>query len=151
MEQKPAFRGFRDRFLVLHQEFESLEQLNQLTHDWTENHYNNHLHSAIQMTPLQRFNLDHGRIEYLMQDDITVEIFFIQQDRKVSKVNVFSINSQKFECPVDLRGKTIQVRYDRHHRDRFIVYYNDKRMGQGIPLNLYINAQTRRQKQENNQ
>ena len=145
------FRGFRDRFLVLHQEFESLEQLNQLTHDWIENHYNNHLHSAIQMKPLQRFNLDHGRIEYLMPDDITEEVFFIEESRKVSKVNVFSINSQKFECPVDLRGKTIQVRYDRHHRDRFIVYYNDKRMGLATPLNLYINAQTPRQKQENNQ
>lgn len=139
------FRGFRDRFLVLHPEFESLEQLNQLTQDWIENHYNNHLHSAIQMTPLQRFNLDHDRIEYLMHDDITEEVFFIEQDRKVSKVNVFSINSQKFECPVDLRGKTIQVRFDRNRRDRFIVYFNDRRMGHAIPLNLYLNAQTPRQ------
>ena len=139
------FRGFRDRFLVLHPEFESLEQLNQLTQDWIENHYNHHLHSAIQMTPLQRFNLDHDRIEYLMQDEVTEEVFFIEDNRKVSKVNVFSINNQKLECPVDLRSKTIQVRYDRHRRDRFIVYFNDRRMGQAIPVNLYINAQTTRQ------
>ena len=32
-EQKPAFRGFRDRFLVQHLEFISLEQLNNLTID----------------------------------------------------------------------------------------------------------------------
>lgn len=139
------FRGFRDRFLVLHPEFESLEQLNQLTQDWIENHYNNHLHSAIQMAPLQRFNLDHSRIEYLMHDEVTEEVFFIEENRKVSKVNVFSINNQKLECPVDLRSKTIQVRYDRNRRDRFIVYFNDRRMGQAIPLNLYINAQTSRQ------
>jgi len=133
------FRGFRDRFLVMHPEFASLEQLNQLTHEWIENQYNNHLHSTIQMTPLQRFNLDHHRIEYLMPDDITEEIFFIEESRKVSKVNVFSINNQKLECPVDLRGKTIQVRYDRHSRERFIVYYNDRRMGQATRLNLYKN------------
>ena len=42
--------------------------------------------------------------------------------------NVFSINSQKYECPVDLRNKTIQVRYDRKKNNRFIVYFNDKRI-----------------------
>ncbi len=97
------------------------------------------------MTPLQRFNLDHDRIEYLVHDDTTEEVFFIEEDRKASKVNVFSINSQKFECPVDLRGKTIQVRFDRNRRDRFIVYFNDKRMGLAIPLDLYRNAQIPRQ------
>lgn len=97
------------------------------------------------MTPLQRFNLDHNRVTYLMHDDITEEVFFIEQSRKVSKVNVLSINNQKLECPVDLRGKTVQVRYDRHHCDRFIVYYNDKRMGQAVPVDLYINAHTSRQ------
>ncbi|MBK8974087.1 MAG: transposase family protein [Hahellaceae bacterium] len=34
------FRGFRDRFLVLHTRFDSLKQLNELTRDWVENHYN---------------------------------------------------------------------------------------------------------------
>ncbi|MCD9461319.1 hypothetical protein, partial [Marinibactrum halimedae] len=65
-------------------------------------------------------------------------------NRKVSNVNVFSINNHKFECPVDLRGKTIQVRFDRDQRHRFIVYFNDQRMGEAIPLNLYVNAQQKR-------
>ena len=54
--------------------------------------------------------------------------------------NVFSINSQKFECQVDLREKKVQVRYDRSKRDRFIVYFNDKRMGEATLLNLQYNA-----------
>lgn len=123
----------------------NIAQLNQLTQEWIEHHYNHHLHSAIQMTPLQRFNLDHDHITYLLRDDVTDEVFFIEQDRKVSKVNVFSIHNQQLECPVDLRGKTVQVRYDRHRRDRFIVYYRDKRMGEVLPLNLYFNARTSRQ------
>ena len=57
------FRGFRDRFLVMHPAFDSLEQLNQLTREWVENHYNSQRHSAIGMTPLDRFNLDHRRIQ----------------------------------------------------------------------------------------
>ncbi len=138
------FRGFRDRFLVLHTEFESLTQLNQLTSDWIENHYNTQPHSAIQMKPLDRFNLDHSRIQYLLNDEFTEEVFFVEVERKVSKVNVFSINNHKYECPVDLRCKTIQVRYDRQQRDRFIVYFKDQRMGEASPLNLYFNAQQAR-------
>jgi putative transposase len=139
------FRGFRDRFLVMHTEFLSLNQLNQLTHRWVEEEYNTKTHSGIQMVPLDRFNLDHRRIQYLSNDTFTEEVFFIEEDRKVSKVNVFSINNHKFESPVDLRGKTIQVRYDRTSRDRFIVYYKDQRMGDAVPLNLYLNAHIKRE------
>lgn len=135
------FRGFRDRFLVMHSAFDSLDQLNSLTHDWVENHYNNQPHSGIQMKPLDRFNLDYSRIHYLTHDEYTEEVFFIEEDRKVSSVNVFSIFNQKFECPVDLRNKTIQIRYDRTSRDRFIVYFKNQRMGDAQPLNLYLNAQ----------
>ncbi|WP_158583892.1 DDE-type integrase/transposase/recombinase [Salinibius halmophilus] len=137
------FRGFRDRFLVQHRTFESLDQLNQLTQQWIEQDYNRQPHSSIHMPPVDRFNLDINRIEYLVDDQYTAEVFFIEETRKVSKTNVFSINSQKFECPVDLRNQAIQVRYDRTRRDRFIVYFNDKRMGDAAPLNLTFNAQQR--------
>jgi transposase InsO family protein len=135
------FRGFRDRFLVENKDFSSLEQLNQLTHQWIEHDYNNQVHSAISMTPLDRFTLDHTRLTFLYDDDTTEEVFFIEESRKVSKTNVFSINSQKFECPVDLRGKSIGVRYNRSVRDKFIVYYRDNRMGQATLLDLHFNGQ----------
>ncbi|MET1257617.1 DDE-type integrase/transposase/recombinase, partial [Aliikangiella maris] len=139
------FRGFRDRFLVVHHSFNSLEQLNQMTQDWIENQYNNQPHHGIQMKPLDRFNLDHSRIQYLPDNEFTDEVFFVEQERKVSSVNVFSIHNQKFECPVDLRGKTIQVRYSRTGRDRYIVYFKNQRMGDASPLNLYFNAKQPRQ------
>ncbi|MEM7421697.1 MAG: DDE-type integrase/transposase/recombinase [Pseudomonadota bacterium] len=146
------FRGFRDRFLVTHTDFSSLEQLNELTQDWVENSYNTQPHKGIQMKPLDRFNLDASRIHFLGNDEFTEEVFFIEEDRKVSKVNVFSINNHQYECPVDLRNKTIQVRYDRGLRDRFIVYFKEKRMGEAAPLNLYFNAGQKRHdnKKENN-
>lgn len=138
------FRGFRDRFLVANPNFESLDELNTLTQDWIENSYNTQPHSGIQMIPLERFNLDHSRIHYLTDDEYTNEVFFIEEDRKVTKVNVFSINACKFECPVDLREKAIQVRYDRNRRDQFFVYFKGQRMGQATPLNQYFNAQQKR-------
>jgi len=137
------FRGFRDRFLVQHSDFESLDQLNALTWDWIENEYNTQHHTGIQMIPLDRFNLDHNRLHFLTEDEVTEEVFFVEETRKVSKTNVFSINSQKYECPVDLREKRIQVRYDRSRRDRFIVYFADKRMGEAALLDLHHNARQR--------
>ena len=137
------FRGFRDRFLTLHPSFASLDELNRLTHEWVEGEYNSRFHSGIQMAPIDRFNLDRSRVKFLSDDAFSAEVFFIEEDRRVSKTNVFSINSQRYECPVDLREKTIQVRYDRMRRDRFVVYFNGQRMGDATVLDLHANARSR--------
>ena len=134
------FRGFRDRFLTQHLTFSSLDDLNAKTQTWIEDQYNTQYHSGIQMKPIDRFNLDRERIQFLMDDEYSEEIFFIETQRKVSKTNVFSLHSQKFECPVDLREKTISVRYDRNRLHRFIVYFADKRMGEAARLNQIANS-----------
>ena len=137
------FRGFRDRFLTLHPSFSSLEELNRLTHQWVEQEYNAKPHSSLQMTPLDRFNLDRNRVKFLADDEISAEVFFVEETRRVSKTNVFCILSQRYECPVDLREKTIAVRFDRLRTDRFIVYFDGQRMGEATPLNLHANARLR--------
>jgi putative transposase len=142
------FRGFRDRFLTMHPTFASLEELNRLTHAWVEGEYNSKYHSGIQMIPLDRFNLDRNRVRFLTDDAYSAEVFFVEENRKVSKTNVFSINSQRYECPVDLREKSIQVRYDRQQRDRFVVYFDGKRMGDANVLDLHANARARQQNGE---
>lgn len=145
------FRGFRDRFLTQYTEFASLADLNEKTHAWIEDEYNTKHHTGIQMIPMDRFNLDHTHIQFLTDDEYTEEVFFIEVDRKVSKTNVFSINSQKYECPVDLRQKTVQVRYDRSRMDRFIVYFADKRMGEAQLLDLHFNANSMRKDKQHKQ
>jgi putative transposase len=143
------FRGFRDRFLTQHIEFKTLDELNEKTHQWIEHEYNSKPHGGIQMVPVDRFNLDLDRVEFLTDDQYSAELFYIEETRKVSKTNVFSINSRKFECPVDLPEQKIQVRYDRTHRDSFVVYFADKRMGEATLLNLHHNANEHRQHSEN--
>ena len=98
--------------------------------------------------PLDRFNLDRDRLQFLTDDETTAEVFFVEESRKVSKTNIFSINNCKYECPVDLREKSIQVRYDRTRRDQFIVYFYEQRMGQASLLDLHFNALQRRSNQE---
>lgn len=141
------FRGFRDRFLIQHLEFKTLEELNDKTYEWIENEYNSKHHSGIQMVPLDRFTLDHSRIHFLTDDEYTEEVFFVEEPRKVSKTNLFSINNQKYECPVDLREKKIQVRFDRTRRNKFIVYFKDKRMGEASVFDLHYYANQRKANQ----
>jgi putative transposase len=137
------FRGFRDRFLTLHASFASLEELNRLTHQWVEEEYNAKHHSGIGMAPIDRFNLDRNRVKFLADDAFSAEVFFVQEERRVSKTNVFSIASQRYECPVDLRQKVVQVRFDRMRADRFVVYFAGQRMGEATPLDLHANARLR--------
>ncbi len=143
------FRGFRDRFLTMHVEFTSLDELNEKTQIWIEEDYNHSHHAGIQMKPVDRFNLDFNRITFLTDDEYSEEIFFYEEDRSVGKTNLISINCEKYECPVDLRGKSVQVRFDRNRRDRFIVYFNDHRMGKATLVNLHQNARQTRKTKEN--
>jgi len=138
------FRGFRDRFLTKHPSFESLNELNEKTQRWIEEDYNARHHCGIGMIPLDRFNLDRHRIHFLTDDEYTEEVFFVEQERKVSKTNVFSIHASKYECPVDLRQKVVQVRFDRTRKNRYLVYFKGQRMGQAIPLDLHFNAHRNR-------
>ena len=103
------------------------------------------------MIPIDRFNLDLAQVKFLCDDEYSAEIFYVEETRKVSKTNVFSINSEKYECPVDLREKKIQVRFDRTRRDQFIVYFNDKRMGKASLLDVVHNAQQVRFNSSSNQ
>ena len=84
------FRGFRDRFLTLHTSFQSLEELNQLTHQWVEQEYNAKHHSGIGMSPIARFNIDRNLVKFLNDDAFSAEVFYVEEHRKVTKTNVFS-------------------------------------------------------------
>lgn len=134
------FRGFRDRFLVEHPRFNHLSELNTLAQQWIEHDYNQRLHSAIQMSPLDRFTLDASRLNFLVDDEFTQEVFFIEVTRKVTATNVFSLNKMRFEAPVDLRKQSVEVRYDRQYPNHVIVYYQGKRLGQATLLDVHHNA-----------
>lgn len=143
------FRGYRDRFLTMHLGFDSLEDLNKKTNDWIEKEYNSSYHSGIQMKPIDRFNIDRDRIKYIHDDEYTKEIFLFETKRKVDKTNVFSLLKLKYECPVDLRKKRVEIRYDRPACKTVIVYFNKKRMGKATLLNLHLNSDGIRKNRSN--
>ena len=147
------FRRVRDQFLVRKLDLSSLEVLNrQFTH-WVENDYNAVPHDAIGMKPIDRFGIDLARVRFLSPSEHNDELFYAEAARKVKKDNTFSFSGRRYETPVDLRDKEIQLRYDRHRSDNamspsaVVIYHKGQRMGAARLLDAVANGLRRRKEQ----
>jgi putative transposase len=144
------FRRVRDQFLVRKLDLSSLEKLNQQFTDWVESEYNGLDHDAISMKPIDRFGIDLPRIRFLSPSEHNDELFFAEATRKVKKDNTFSFSGKRYETPVDLRDREIQVRYDRHRQDTapIVIYYKGQRQGVARLLNAVANGLLRRREEQ---
>jgi putative transposase len=143
------FRRVRDQFLVRKLDLASLDILNrQFTH-WVEHDYNATAHDALGMKPIDRFGIDLARVRFLAPSEHNDELFFAEATRKVKKDNTFSFLGQRYETPVDLRDKEIQLRYDRHRTDTaaVVIYHKGQRMGAARLLDAVANGLARRKEQ----
>ena len=134
------FRTVREQFLCRQLDLSSLETLNRQFIHWVEEQYNAQKHSVLEMTPLDRFALDRGRVRYLPPNEANDEMFFVEEDRAVRADNTFSFKSIRFEAPRHLPDRTIQIRFERKRpTHRVIVFYKGERMGEAKPLNTVAN------------
>ncbi len=138
------FRRVRDQFLVRNLDLSSLEQLNkQFTH-WVEQDYNATLHSTLGMKPIDRFGMDLSRIRFLSPSEDTDELFYAEAVRTVKKDNTFSFRGDRYETPVDLRGRKIELRYERCRKGTVVVYDKGRRIGRARLLDAVANGLRRR-------
>ncbi len=135
------FRSVRDGFLSRQLDLSSLEALNRQFIEWLETEYNARTHSSLGMKPIDRFGLDLKRIRFLPPDPANDELFFLEQDRHVSKTNNFQLHKYIFEAPVDLRNQKVQVRYNRldFEHSPVVVYFKNQRMGLATVLDRIAN------------
>jgi transposase InsO family protein len=146
------FRRVRDQFLVRKLDLSSLEALNRQFTPWVENDYNAVPHDAIGMKPIDRFGIDLARVRFLSPSEHNDELFYAEAARKVKKDNTFSFSGRRYETPVDLRDKEIQLRYDRRRQDRqdaaaVVIYHKGQRMGAARLLDAVANGLRRRKEQ----
>jgi putative transposase len=138
------FRRVRDQFLVRQLDLSSLASLNKQFFEWVENEYNAATHSALGMKPIDRFGLDLKRIRFLPPSEANDELFFAEAARTVKKDNTFSFQGRRYETPVELADREIQIRYERHRADTLVVYYKGQRMGLAHLLDPIANGLLRR-------
>jgi putative transposase len=143
------FRRVRDQFLIKNLDLSSLETVNRQFTAWVESDYNAMPHDAIGMKPIDRFGIDLARVRFLAPSEHNDELFQAEATRKVKKDNTFSFSSRRYETPVDLSDKEIQLRYDRHRPDpaSVVIYYKGQRMGVARLLDAVANGMRRRKEQ----
>ena len=138
------FRRVRDQFLIRKIDLSSLEALNtQFTH-WVEQDYNGTVHSTLGMKPIDRFGVDLSRIRFLSPNEDTDELFYAEDERHVKKDNTFSFRGKRYEASIDLRGRKITLRHERHRNGVVIVYDGDRRIGKARLLDAVANGMARR-------
>jgi transposase InsO family protein len=137
------FRRVRDQFLIRKLDLSSIDALNkQFTH-WVEHDYNATVHTTLGMKPIDRFGVDLSRIRFLSPSEDTDEMFYAEATRSVKKDNTFSFQGERYETPIDLRGKKVTLRYERHRKGAVVVYQNDRRIGKARLLDAVANGMKR--------
>jgi len=53
--------------------------------------------------------------------------------------NTFSLKGVRYEAPRDLRSRKVQVRFDRKHTGRVVVYFKGDRQGDARPVDFVAN------------
>jgi putative transposase len=133
------FRTCRDQFLLRQLDLSSIEALNDQFRDWVEQEYNASKHSTLAMKPIDRFGMDLARIRFLDPSEANDELFYFEQERSVRKDNTFQVVGKRFEAPRNLADRKIQIRYNRAHPTRIVVFYQGERMGVATPLDPISN------------
>ncbi|HEY3835612.1 MAG TPA: DDE-type integrase/transposase/recombinase [Bryobacteraceae bacterium] len=147
------FRRVRDQFLIQKLDLSSLEALNRQFAHWVEADYNAVAHDGLGMKPLDRFGIDLARVRFLPPSEHNDELFYAETTRKVKKDNTFSFGGRRYETPVDLRDREIQLRYDRHRHDTamspaaVVIYHKGQRQGAARLLDAVANGLMRRKEQ----
>ena len=83
---------------------------------------------------LDRFGVDLSRIRFLPPNEANDELFYVEESRVVKNDNTFSLKGIRFEAPRHLPNRKIQVRFDRSHFGRVVVFYKGQRMGEARPV-----------------
>jgi transposase InsO family protein len=108
------FRSVREQFLASldPKALLSLEQLNERLWHWLDTVYHRREHSALQTTPLVRWQRDIEQVRQLPPATDMRRLFFHRVDRLVRRDSTFLLRHRFFEAPPQLAGQRIEVRFD---------------------------------------
>jgi transposase InsO family protein len=137
------FRSLREQFLANldPQVSLSLEALNQRLWTWIDNVYHRSEHSALQTTPLLRWQRDIEHIRQLPPSTDLRRLFFYRLDRLVRRDCTFQLQQRLYEAPPHLVGQTIEVRFDPLDPVEVEVYFQGQLQATARLVDPVINAQ----------
>ena len=144
------FRSIREQFLadLDPKTLLTLEQLNERLWQWIDTLYHRSEHSALQTTPLLRWQRDIEQVRQLPPATDLRRLFFHRVDRLVRRDSTFLLHGRFFEAPPQLAGKRIEVRFDPLERNQLEIYYEGQSYGTARLVDAVMNAQLPSTKRE---
>jgi putative transposase len=144
------FRSVRDQFLadLDRKTLLTLEQLNERLAHWIDTVYHRAEHSALQTTPLLRWQRDIEHVRQLPPATDLRRLFFHRVDRLVRRDSTFLLHNRFFEAPPQLAGKRIEVRFDPLEKNQLEIYYEGQSQGVARLVDAVVNAQLPSSKRE---
>jgi transposase InsO family protein len=140
------FRSLREQFLASldPQALLSIEQLNERLWHWLDTVYHRREHSALQTTPLLRWQRDIEQVRQLPPATDMRRLFFHRVDRLVRRDSTFLLRHRFFEAPPQLAGQRIEVRFDPLDLAHVEIYCDGKPEGAARLVDAVVNGRTYR-------
>lgn len=140
------FRSVREQFLANldPKALLSLDQLNEQLWHWVDTVYHRREHSALQTTPLLRWQRDIARVRQLPPATDMRRLFFHRVDRLVRRDSTFLLRHRFFEAPPHLAGRKIEVRFDPLDLTQLEIYCAGKLEGTARLVDAVVNGRTYR-------
>jgi transposase InsO family protein len=140
------FRSVREQFLASldPKALLSIEQLNERLWHWLDTVYHRHEHSALQTTPLLRWQRDIEQIRQLPPATDLRRVFFHRVDRLVRRDSTFLLLNHFFEAPPQLAGQRIEVRFDPLDLAHVEIYHAGQSAGAARLVDAVVNGRTYR-------
>jgi putative transposase len=138
------FRSVREQFLASldPKALLSIEQLNERLWHWLDTVYHRREHSALQTTPLLRWQRDIEQVRQLPPATDMRRLFFHRVDRLVRRDSTFLLRNRFFEAPPPLAGKRIEVRFDPLDLEHAEIYCDGKLEGAARLVDAVVNGRT---------
>jgi len=137
------FRSVREQFLANLDPkiLLSLEELNERLWHWIDTLYHRTAHSALQTTPLLRWQRDIEQVRQLPPATDLRRLFFHRVDRLVRRDSTFLLQNRFFEAPSHLAGKRIEVRFDPLDLTQLEIYFEGQSQGVARLVDAVVNSQ----------
>ena len=140
------FRTVREQFLnsLDPKALLSLDQLNERLWHWLDTVYHRREHTALETTPLLRWQRDIEQVRQLPPATDMRRLFFHRVDRLVRRDSTFLLRNRFLEAPPPLAGKKIEVRFDPLDLTHPEIYSAGKPEGVARLVDAVVNGRTYR-------
>jgi transposase InsO family protein len=137
------FRTVREQFLanLNPKQRLTLDELNSYFWTWIESAYHCSTHSALETTPLLRWQRDIERVRQLPPATDFPPLFFYRMNRLVRRDSTFMLRKRFYEAPPHLAGQTIEVRFDPMEMSQVEIFSQGQKQGVARLVDPVVNAQ----------